>query len=350
MRSATTTTEVDGVPPRAREHPSVAERRDRGRAARQRVPRRSLAAWEPAADRADPVAILQAQGETRVSELVPLRYGRMLVSPFTFYRGSAAIMAADLGPIPTSGITTQVCGDAHLSNFGLFASPERTLVFDINDFDETLPGPWEWDVRRLATSLEIAGRHNGFSEAQRHRVAKRAVASYRTVMAALAAKPNLEVWYTRSNVQAGLPRLRAMLDKKGVAQAEKVIRKAMSKDSAQASARLTQVVDGERLYKAVSQALSSSGIDPATLELELTESILMQNIAEKAALLNRLGELGVGLSIDDFGTGYSSLSYLKTLPVDSIKIDSSFVRDIHSDPNDEAIIKAILAMAHSLKL
>jgi uncharacterized protein (DUF2252 family) len=172
----------------------------------------------------------------------------MLASPFTFYRGSAAIMAADLGPIPTSGISVQACGDAHLSNFGLFASPERTLVFDLNDFDETLPGPWEWDVRRLATSLEIAGRHNGFSDEQRRRVVRGTVASYRKAMVEFAARSNLEIWYSRSNIEAGLPRLKAMLDKKTVAQAEKVVRKARSKDSAQASARLTDVVDGERRF------------------------------------------------------------------------------------------------------
>src|SRR3954451_23733396 len=182
MASATSTLAVSAVRRPAREHPSVAQRHDRGRAARQRVSRQSLAAWEPAVDRADPVSILEAQGETRVPELVPLRYGRMLVSPFTFYRGAAAIMAADLGPISTSGITVQACGDAHLSNFGLFASPERSLVFDINDFDETLPGPWEWDVKRLATSLEIPGRANDCSARTRRDIVLATVAAYRRAM------------------------------------------------------------------------------------------------------------------------------------------------------------------------
>jgi uncharacterized protein (DUF2252 family) len=134
------------------------------------VPRASHGDWSPASDRTDPIEILEEQAKTRVRDLVPIRYGRMLVSPFTFYRGAAAVMAADLNGTPRSGITTQVCGDAHLSNFGLFASPERQMVFDINDFDETLPGPWEWDVKRLAASLAIAGRNNGFADAERMRV------------------------------------------------------------------------------------------------------------------------------------------------------------------------------------
>ncbi len=231
---------------RTREHPSPRERADRGRAARKTAPRKQLGAWEPPADRFDPVALLEAQGESRVQELLPIRYGRMLASPFTFYRGSAAIMAADLAGTPTSGITVQACGDAHLSNFGLYASPERTLVFDLNDFDETLPGPWEWDLKRLCASLAIAGRNNGFSAKQRRRIVESAARGYRDTLADLASRPNLDVWYTRSSLTTGLPRMRAMLDKKGVAQVEKVVKKAMSKDNAQASARLTHLVDGER--------------------------------------------------------------------------------------------------------
>ena len=143
-------------------HLSVAERVARGKAARKEVPRGGHAAFEPASGRADPVELLEWQAKTRVPELVPIRYGRMLVSPFTFYRGAAMIMAYDLAATPRSGLTVQCCGDAHLSNFGVFASPERRLVFDVNDFDETLPGPWEWDVKRLAVSMLIAARDNGF--------------------------------------------------------------------------------------------------------------------------------------------------------------------------------------------
>ena len=143
-------------------HLSVVERVARGKAARAEVPRSRHAVFEPSPDRVDPVTLLERQAETRVPELVPIRYGRMLVSPFTFYRGAAMIMAQDLGPTPRSGLNVQCCGDAHLSNFGVFASPERRLVFDVNDFDETLPGPWEWDVKRLAVSMLIAARDNGY--------------------------------------------------------------------------------------------------------------------------------------------------------------------------------------------
>jgi len=151
-------------------HLTVAERVERGKASRARTPRSAHAAFEPPGDRADPVALLEEQSVTRVPELVPIRYGRMLVSPFTFYRGAAKIMAADLATTPDSGLRVQCCGDAHMSNFGVFASPERKLVFDINDFDETLPGPWEWDVKRLAASVLIAAQENGFAQAGQERV------------------------------------------------------------------------------------------------------------------------------------------------------------------------------------
>ncbi|HWS57653.1 MAG TPA: DUF2252 domain-containing protein [Actinotalea sp.] len=232
--------------PSARIHLSPAERAKIGKDARKRAPRSSLGAWEPPVDRADPVEVLEAQAATRVPELVPIRYGRMLASPFAFYRGAAAIMAADLAPTPTSGLRVQACGDAHLSNFGLFGSPERALVFDINDFDETAPGPWEWDVKRLTASLAIAGRNNGFTDAERRQVVMAAAAGYREAMAEFADMGNMAVWYSRADVEAGSARVRAALDKGAAAQTQKVVTKAMSKDSAQALARLTHVVDGER--------------------------------------------------------------------------------------------------------
>src|SRR3954469_16960825 len=178
---------------------TAAERTARGKAARAEVPRSSHAAWAPVA-RQDPVSILEAQATTRVPELVPIRYGRMLVSPFTFYRGSAAVMAADLAQTPQSGIRAQLCGDAHLANFGGFASPERELVFDINDFDETVPGPWEWDVKRLAASVEIAGRDRGFPDADRVAAVRAVGRGYRRAMCRFAELTNLEVWYAHADV------------------------------------------------------------------------------------------------------------------------------------------------------
>src|SRR6516225_4692571 len=158
---------------------TTAERAARGKAARASAPRTSHAVFQPAPDRPDPVALLEEQARTRVAELVPVRWGRMLVSPFTFYRGAALPMASDLATTPVSGLPVQACGDAHLSNFGIFGSAERRLVFDVNDFDETLPGPWEWDVKRLAASLEVAARGNGFTGKERRQIVTGTVARYR---------------------------------------------------------------------------------------------------------------------------------------------------------------------------
>ena len=176
-------------------HLSVEERVARGKAARNEVPRSSHGRWLPSDDRPDPVGLLEEQAGSRVPELVPIRYGRMLVSPLTFYRGAALIMAADLATTPRSGLNAQICGDAHLSNFGVFASPERQLMFDINDFDETLPGPWEWDVKRLMASFEVAGRNRGFAGDQRREIVLAGVAEYRTRLRETAGMRNLDVWY-----------------------------------------------------------------------------------------------------------------------------------------------------------
>jgi uncharacterized protein (DUF2252 family) len=178
------------------------ERVTRGRKARAEVPRSSHAEFAPVADRPDPVKLLEGEDASRVVELLPIRYGRMAVSAFTFFRGAALLMANDLAATPRSGLTVQICGDAHLANFGLFASPERRLVFDINDFDETLPGPWEWDVKRLATSLEVAGRDNGYSTKQRRSIVLAAVSAYREAMAGFAEKTALEVWYAHADEAA----------------------------------------------------------------------------------------------------------------------------------------------------
>ena len=174
---------------------SLEQRRARGEQARREVPLSGASGWSPAADRADPVALLEAQDLTREPDLVPVRHGRMMVSPFTFYRGAAKIMAADLKDTPVAGLDAQLCGDAHLSNFGMFASPERRLLFDLNDFDETLPGPFEYDVKRMAASFVIAGRNNGFSKADARAAALATVMSYRESMADFAQMPTMEVWY-----------------------------------------------------------------------------------------------------------------------------------------------------------
>ena len=225
---------------------TVAERVARGKAARREVPRSSHAVYEPTAHRLDPIELLERQAEVRVAELVPIRYGRMLASPFTFYRGAALIMAADLAATPRSGFQVQCCGDAHLSNFGMYASPERRLVFDTNDFDETLPGPWEWDVKRLAVSMLIAARNSGFAGKDQERVVLETVAEYRTRMAKFAAMRNLEVWYTRFEIEELLPELRSQLGGKMRRRLDKAVTKAVRRDSVQAFSKLSRDVSGER--------------------------------------------------------------------------------------------------------
>ena len=226
-------------------HLSVAERVARGKAARAEVPRSSHAVFEPSPTRADPVELLELQAKTRVPELVPIRYGRMLVSPFTFYRGAALIMAQDLSATPRSGLTVQCCGDAHLSNFGVFASPERKLVFDLNDFDETLPGPWEWDVKRLAVSMLIAARDNGFKVKDQQRIVLDTVDQYRTAMAGFAGMKALEVWYSHLEIESVMAEYASQFKQKMVKQAEKLLTKAQTKDSMAAFSKLTHEVDGQ---------------------------------------------------------------------------------------------------------
>ena len=227
-------------------HLTVAERVARGKAARAEVPRSSHAEFAPSPIRPDPVALLQGQAATRVADLVPIRYGRMLVSPFTFYRGAALIMAADLAATPRSGLTTQLCGDAHLMNFGVFGSPDRRLVFDINDFDETHPGPWEWDVKRLAASFAIAGRDNGYATKERKKVVLSVVGGYRSAMREFAAMTNLDVWYARVDAATLLEQMKAQLDRRVAKRGEATVAKARTRDSMQALDKLTHVVDGER--------------------------------------------------------------------------------------------------------
>ena len=224
---------------------TAADRAAQGKAARTTTPRSSHADYHPATDRSDPIEILERQARTRVPDLVPIRYGRMLASPFAFYRGGAAIMAEDLAPTPRSGLTVQCCGDAHLSNFGVFASPDRRLVFDVNDFDETLPGPWEWDVKRLAASILIAARSNDFRRRDQRRAVLDCVATYRTTMARFAAMGDLDVWYSRIEIESVLAQYADQFKPRAVKDTRKLLAKARTKNSSSALTKLTEIVDGK---------------------------------------------------------------------------------------------------------
>jgi len=237
----TATIPVPAVDPRASPH----ERAAAGKAAREAASRQSHGEWEPPARRRDPVKVLEEQAKSRVPELVPIRYGRMLASAFTFYRGAAAIMAMDLASTPTSGIEVQLCGDAHLSNFGVFAAPDRRLVLDVNDFDETLPGPWEWDVKRLAASFEIAGRDCDFTPKETRAAVLTAVRAYREAMREFAGMGNLDVWYARLDVDTLLADLAKVATAKEMKTTRKNVKKARRKNSLRAFDRLVRVVDGE---------------------------------------------------------------------------------------------------------
>jgi uncharacterized protein (DUF2252 family) len=225
-------------------HMTPAERAAQGKAARAEVPLESHAGFDPPPGRPDPVALLEEQGAARLPDLVPIRYGRMMVSPFSYYRGAALPMASDLASTPVSGLAVQACGDAHLSNFGVFGSPERRLVFDVNDFDETLPGPWEWDVKRLAASLEIAGRDNGFPRKKRREIVLATVARYREAMRTFAGMANLDVWYADADMDQLRAEFGPQLHAKQAKRLDTGMAKARTRDSMQAVSKLTRVVDG----------------------------------------------------------------------------------------------------------
>jgi uncharacterized protein (DUF2252 family) len=229
------------------QHLTLEERRQAGKEARERVPRSSVEGWEPSPDRPDPVDLIEQQNATREPDLVPVRHGRMMVSPFTFYRGGAKIMAADLRHIPRAGLNVQLCGDAHLSNFGVFASPERALLFDLNDFDETLPGPFEYDVARLAASFVIAARNNGFSRSDARSVTAEVIRAYRTSMRTFADMRTLDVWYSRLDADEVVAKAASGSKRpsKAVDRSRKMLQKARTKDSLQALSKLTEVVDGQ---------------------------------------------------------------------------------------------------------
>ncbi|MGH3268237.1 MAG: DUF2252 domain-containing protein [Trebonia sp.] len=227
------------------EHLSRADRVAKGKDARAVAPLESNAEFSPGPER-DPVGLLLGQAASRVPELVPVRHGRMLVSPFTFYRGAALPMAADLAGTPASGLRVQLCGDAHLSNFGAFASPERNLVFDVNDFDETLPGPFEWDVKRLAASLAVAGRDSGFPAKARRKIVLAAAERYRTAMREFAEQTFMDVWYAHLDIEPAVAEFRSQVKAKRFKLAEKMLAKAHTSDSTKALDKLTAVVDGRR--------------------------------------------------------------------------------------------------------
>ena len=248
------------------EHPSIDERRVKGTKAREQTAPSAHAGWKPAANRPDPVALLEEQDATREPDLVPVRHGRMLVSPFTFYRGAAKIMAADLKDTPRAGLKVQLCGDAHLSNFGVFASPERQLLFDLNDFDETLPGPFEYDLKRMSASFTIAARNNGFGKADARDATLASVSAYRAAMAEFAEMSTMEVWYAHlseatlmaaiesfASASKGKSKKKAKKTaiKKEAKAARKIARKAHTRDSMQALSKLGELVDGH--YRIVSQ-------------------------------------------------------------------------------------------------
>ncbi|HEU4512036.1 MAG TPA: DUF2252 domain-containing protein [Nocardioidaceae bacterium] len=229
----------------SRGHLTAPERAARGLAAREACPPAEQEQFGPRPDRLTPATLLRAQAESRLPELVPVRHGRMLANPFAFYRGAAALMALDLAPAPVSGLGVQLCGDAHLSNFGLFASPERRLMFDLNDFDETMHGPWEWDVKRLAASLVVAGRQNGFDRKARRKTVKATVRRYRDAMAGFAGMRALDVWYARAEVGELETLLRVKLPKQRAKAVRRTVSKARTSDSLKAFAKLTSVVDGQ---------------------------------------------------------------------------------------------------------
>ena len=302
-------------------YPSIEQRKAEGLAARERAPLSSHAKWRPAADRPDPVALLEEQDACRMPGLVPVRHGRMMVSPFTFYRGAAAIMTADLRETPVAGLEAQLCGDAHLSNFGAFASPERRLLFDLNDFDETLPGPFEYDVKRMAASFTIAARNNGFGRADTRDATLASVTSYRESMASFAQMRTMEIWYAHldedqvvtaargaltglaKEAEKGSKAARKQADKRAreAKKAAKVARKAAGKahtrDSLQALSKLGELVDGK--YRIVSQPpivipardlAPMSGISPRDLDQVVRQQFQAYRAtlrAEQRLLLDR---------------------------------------------------------------
>ncbi|KPK10758.1 MAG: hypothetical protein AMJ56_07315 [Anaerolineae bacterium SG8_19] len=289
---------------------SIKQQKSMGKELRKQTPRSSHGDWVPAADRPDPISLLQAQDTGRLQHLIPIKYGRMLESPFAFLRGSAVVMASDLASTPTTGLKVVLCGDAHLSNFGVFATPERNLVFDINDFDESYPGPWEWDLKRLATSAVVAGRENGFSDKKCKKLATIVSKSYRESMGRFAQAHILDVWYFHVDADRALK----VFDKyagKGAKGAQKTVKKARSRTRQQTLNKLTEVVDGKRqivsdppLLVPLRQLLSDdqkeriSQQDTKKLWLEYVDSLPV----ERRLLLSRFRITDVALRVGGVGS------------------------------------------------
>ncbi len=255
---------------------AVEERLAEGRAERENVPVEAHAEWQPPADRPDPVSVLEEQNTTRVPDLVPIRHGRMIVSPFTFYRGGAGIMAWDLSRTPTTGLRVQCCGDAHLSNFGVFAAPDRRLVFDLNDFDETLPAPFEWDVKRLVASFVVAARDNGHRLKDQRAAARAAARSYRTTMAELATMRFLDVWYARIDIQDIMDQLAPSADRAALKAAEKNVAKARRRTSLGSLQKFAEQVDGSYRIKDVPPVI----VHPPEDFAQEAERVVRQGLAD----------------------------------------------------------------------
>jgi uncharacterized protein (DUF2252 family) len=285
----------------------VARRRSLAKQLRASAPRSSHAAWEPSAVRADPVEILLAQDRTRLSQLVPVRHARMSESPFAFFRGSAEVMAADLVDTPTTGLTVQLCGDAHLANFGSYASPERRQVFDINDFDETLPGPWEWDVKRLATSVVLAARDNGFDDQVAGGAAVRAASAYRLAMSRFAGENALDVWYAQASIDLIA---RVAVRAAGRRQLREFEARAKRRTSQRLLSRLTETVDGRRRFRSDPPLLVplrdlETVLDPATLQSQIRQSLAAYAAslhAEHRHLLSRFRLVDMALKVVGVGS------------------------------------------------
>ncbi len=318
------------------------ESAERGRAGRGGTPRSAHGDWAPASDRPDPVAVLTKQAASRVQELVPIRYGRMLVSPFTFYRGAAAVMAADLAATPNSGIAVQACGDAHISNFGGFAAPDRRLVFGPNDFDETLPGPWEWDVKRMAASAEIAGRDVGLSADRRRWIVRDCVREYREGMRGFARESHLDVWYDRLTASELVDRFGGRLGEKGRISFAKPFVKARRKTSVRAVKKLTERVDGELRFRSVPPLL-----------VPFRELFIPADAREETAYVRELlDEYAASLSVDRrylFGTYRFVDMARKVVGVGSVGTRAWVFLLVGRDGKDPLVLQAKEAQASVLE-